>query len=248
MMKNLHQRLAQGSLLVAATLVFFAQSASAQKFEGSVTWKVVSAQMGDQDKHDMVMNMKGDKFEVDMDAGVQGMLHIYLDRANKKATVVSEQHKAGMIQNLPDDSAVAAAAAKMKDVDLKATGQKNEINGHACELYVLTSPTETVNMWMSKDFTPGALAGIRAALMNNTKGSPAQKKAFRDLAEKGYFPVKIEGKDGGSMELVSIEAKSLPDSVFTVPTDIMIIPAGGMGGAMSGHPGMHGGMPQGGDH
>lgn len=235
-MKNIFWK----GLLVAGALLLVNQSASAQKFEGTLTWKVVSAQMGDQDQHDMVMNIKGNKFEIDMDAGMQGMLHIYPDRVNRKVTIVMEQQKMGVVRDLPNDS-VEEVSAKMKNVELKATGQKSIINGHNAELYVLTSPQETVSMWMSKDFGHDVAEGLRAAMMNNNKGSAAQKKAFRDLAEKGYFPVKIESKDGGSMELASVEAKSIPDSKFMVPADVTIMPMTGMG-----RPGMHGSMPQGG--
>jgi hypothetical protein len=235
-------KLLLASVVAAVALFLGVQNASAQKaFEGSVTWKMVSAQMGDQNPHEMTMNIKGEKFEIDMDAGPQGLVHMFVDRPNKKMTMVMDARKMGMVQNLPDDAS-PEAAQKAKDVDVKATGQKSTINGHAAELYVLTSPNETVNMWMSKDFGPDLAGGLRAAMANNTRGSQAQKKVFRELAEKGYFPVKIEGKDGGSLELVSVEPKSLPDSKFEVPADVMIMPAA-MGGM--GRPGAAGQMPQG---
>lgn len=232
-------------LVAALALLVGAQSASAQKpFEGSVAWKIVSAQTGDLQAHDMTMNIKGDKFEIDMDAGAQGLVHMYLDRPNKKMTMVLDARKMGFEQKLADD-ALTEVKEKAKDVDVKATGQKSTINGHAAELYILTSPNETVNMWMSKDFGPDLAGGLRAAMANNTRGSQAQKKVFRELAEKGYFPVKIEGKDGGSLELVSVEPKPMPDSKFEVPSDVMVMPAGAMGGPGMGHPGVQGNMPQG---
>lgn len=233
--------------LVAVVGVLSAHTVFAQKpFEGSVTWKVVSAQMGDQEAHDMTMNIKGDKFEIDMDAGVQGLIRMYPDRANNKMTMVMDAQKMGMVRPMAPD-APATEGATPKTIDLKATGQKSTVGGHAAELYILTTPTESINMWMSKDFSPEIVAGLHAAMENNTRGSREQKQAFRDLAEKGYFPVKIEGKDGGSLELVKVEPKSLPDSTFQVASDITMMPAGMGGGA--GSPGMHGGgMPHGQDH
>lgn len=236
------KKLALSALCVGVALLFTTHAAVAQKkFEGSIKWKVVSAQMQDQEQHDMVMNVKGDKFEIDMDAGMQGMLHMYVDHANKKLTMVMEAQKMGISQTIPDDAAQPTEGTQ-KDDNLKATGQKLTINGRAAELYTLTGPDEVVNMWMSKDFTPELAEGLQAAMSNNVRGSQAQKHAFRELAEKGYFPVKIESKTGGSLELVSVEPKSLPDSKFEVPTDITIMPANAMGGGM-GRPGVHGGMP-----
>jgi hypothetical protein len=220
--------------LCAALAVLFAKTASAQKpFEGSVNWKVVSAQMGDQEPHDMTMNIKGDKFEMDVDAGVQGMVHIIVDRANKKFTTVLDAMKMGTVASLPEED----ASDSKKDVDLKATGEKSTINGHASELYILTTEKETVKMWVSKDFKSDLAAGVRAAMSNSIRGSKEQKKVFRDFAEKGLFPVRIESQDGGSLELVGAEAKSLPDSKFDVPADVTIMPTnGGMGRGMRGMP------------
>src|SRR5438105_4157782 len=72
-------------------------------FEGTVYWSM-SIPMMDEEKHEMKINIKGDKTETEMDMGMVGNMKSYVDREKKKIYLVMGE-KNGMMMDLPDDAA-----------------------------------------------------------------------------------------------------------------------------------------------
>src|SRR5437588_11808281 len=83
-------------------LLEFAATARAQApFEGTVTWAMSIPQVDDE-KHDMLVNIKGDKIETELDLGAQGGVKTYLDHANKKIYMYMSSMKAGFVMDYPN--------------------------------------------------------------------------------------------------------------------------------------------------
>ena len=214
----------------------FALNARAQKsFEGSITWNITSAQFGD-DTIPMTMNMKDGNVEQQMNLGPQGMMKTFVLNENnhKKMYMAMEAMKMGMVMDVPPDTATAADA---QTTGLTKTGKSAVIAGHHADEYLLKTAEGDLSVWASADFPKG----LREEMANSMKDQPRQNQAtssaFMELASKGLMPVRIvmskDGETAMSMELVSFEQKSLPDSLFVPPTDIKYRPMPtGAGGGM----------------
>ena len=115
----------------------------------------------------------------------------------------------------------AAENAMLLDFDSNYTLTrvgKETIKGYNCEHILLTSSTEKLELWVTRDlgnFSTFRILQAQNPRLSNTKLS----KTMSDAGVEG-FPVKIvQHNDNGlySMELTNISEKAVPPSLFAVP-------------------------------
>src|ERR1700733_15231994 len=120
-----------GFVLAAPILKLYAQ----KPFEGTITWSVNSPMLDD-DKHPMIINVKGDKTETEMDLGVSGNMKAWSDRSTKKMYMFMSSMKSGWTMDMKDNKTVTSDT-----VNLKPTGKKATIAGHPAEEYLIKGKT-----------------------------------------------------------------------------------------------------------
>jgi hypothetical protein len=201
-----------GFLLAFPVLKLHAQ----KPFEGTITWAMTIPMMDDE-KHSMIVNVKGDKNESEMDMGVQGIVKVYKDRSTKKMYIVMTAMKMGMTMDLSDiNNAVDS-------IDIKPSGQKETIAGHPAEEYLIKGAKGDISLWVTSDFPKEIQQSFYKSLNDNPQSDPNQIKAIRELVGKGLVPIRIVVKSAGevqmSMEFVKYEQKSLDDALFIPPQE-----------------------------
>jgi len=220
------------------TLPLAKVSAQSESFEGTITWTMTMPQMGNDDSHPMIINIKGKKLEVEINMGAMGLMKSYADQETKKGYLVIGAMKTGYSMDLPSDSAQNASHDKSDVLDLKPTGQKATVAGHSAEEYLLKgvksqSGTVDMSIWVAGDFPKEMLAAFNNGLKNPGQDSK-QTMAMRYFADRGLVPVRMVAKSNGevamSMEFVKYEKKHLDDALFVPPTDIKYRPMPTMGG------------------
>jgi len=202
----------------------------AQSFEGTVHWSMTIPKMDDE-KHEMVTNIKGDKSQSNIDLGVQGQIKTFMQ--DDKIYIAMMAMKSGFVMTTPK----ALPASIDSSLTLKATGQKANIAGHDAEEYLLHTSKADIHMWASGDFPKSMIASLLHTLASQPGKDASQKAAFKQLADKGLFPVRLVVKSGeeteATMEFVSYEEKKLDDSIFELPKNIKFNPMPAMpGGGM----------------
>ena len=212
----------------------------AQKaFEGTITWSMTMPMMGSEDSHSMIINVKGNKSETEMDMGGMGVVKTYVDNDAKKIYTVMGAMKTGYVADMGDKK---AAQKQLSSIGLKASGQKATINGHPAEEYLLTGVNMRgmnvdISIWVTADFPKELQETFYRSLNNNPGQDPKQTAAMRQLADKGLVPVRILMKKDGevamTMDFVKYEQKSLADALFVPPADVKFssppkAPGGGM--------------------
>jgi len=214
-----------GFLLAVPVLKLHAQ----KPFEGTITWNM-TIPMLDDDKHEMIVNVKGDKTESEMDMGVQGLVKGFSDRSTKKIYLVMTAMKMGVTMDMKESTDTGS-------VDLKQSGQKETIAGHSADEYVCKGQKGDISIWVTSDMPKDMMESFKNYSSNNPQMDQNEKKAIKILLSKGLMPVRMVLKDAGetqmAMELVKFERKSLDDSLFVQPSDIKYnpMPAGmGAGG------------------
>ena len=215
-------------LVFGFVLAFPVLKLHAQKpFEGTITWSLTIAQLGDDDKHEMKVNIKGDRTETETDLGAMGSLKSFNDPAAKKNYIVMGASKSGFFRDIPTDSAIKASALNL---GLKATGHKDTVAGHIAEEYTFKDGPADVSVWASKGF-PKSLCDQSQAISQQDNVIP---NAMKELSKKGLFPVKVvisqQGEVAVTMEYVKYEEKSLADALFVPPSDVKFGPMPQMGG------------------
>ena len=217
-------------------LTLLSLNARAQgSFEGSITWNMTVPQLGD-DAMPMTMNFKNGNMEQEMTMGPQGTMKTYVLKENngRKLYVAMEAMKMGFTKDLSD---TIKPTADESDTKVTATGKKEMIAGHNAEEYLVTEKGDVDTFWVASDFPADMRESMEKAMQEQPRQNGGQ--AFRQFAAKGLFPVRMvfvnNGETAATMELVSVEKKSLPDALFVPPTDIKYRPMPeGMGGG-----GMH---------
>ncbi|ACF43363.1 DUF4412 domain-containing protein [Pelodictyon phaeoclathratiforme] len=134
-----------------------------------------------------------------------------------QAWIINHQAKKYSLVNLK----TAAENAMLLDFDSNYTLTrlgKQSIKGYSCEHIILTSTTEKLELWMTRDL--GDFSTFRILQSQNPRLSNTElSKKLNSEGIEG-FPVKItQYNDNGKymMELVQIWPKELPASQFAVP-------------------------------
>jgi hypothetical protein len=223
------------ALVALGFLLPMTQRANAQgKFEGTIVWAMTMPQL-DEEKHDLIQSMKGDQTYTEMDLGAQGGMKMWIDRsANKMYMYMAALGNNGMVMDMPNDS-VALAKAGDQVVDIKPTGKKATVAGHAAEEYLMTIKDGQMSLWMASDFSKDLVSAFQNTMSSGQKQDVKVTRAIKDFIAKGQVPVKMQVTSAGeiamTMELQKIEAKKLDDKIFERPSNIKFgaMPAGMMG-------------------
>jgi hypothetical protein len=194
---------------------------SQNAFEGTLTWNLTVPLLGD-DTRTMIINVKGDKSQIDMDMGDEGgMTKIYTDPAAKKRYIVMMDSKTGLVSDMDDST---QQSVNGDSISIKPTGQKATIAGHPAEEYVSSGINGDVSLWVTPDFPKD----VRESFYHALSSSPGQDaKGIKDLkylSDRGLVPVRIVVKVAGeammTVEFVKYDRKKLDDALFVPPKDI----------------------------
>jgi mRNA-degrading endonuclease HigB of HigAB toxin-antitoxin module len=217
-------------VLAAPVLKLHAQ----KSFEGTLTW-TISMPMMDSDKHNMIINVKGRKTEMDIDMGDQGgMMKAYTDPSKKKRYVVVGGSKMGMVSDI--DNSVKYNV-KADSLSINPTGQKATIAGHPAEEYISNGTNGNVSLWVTADLPEDVRESFYNALSNSPGMDPKSIKQMKYLNDRGLVPVRIvvriAGQEMMTVDFVNYERKKLDKSLFVPPADIKYspMPTGADGGA-----------------
>ncbi len=212
-------------MLWIVALLFVAQNAEAQGFEGRIIQTVSVPQLGE-DKMEMVMNVKGEQMMINMDMGPMGVIKMFTQNGGKSMVMVMEQMNIGYEIPLDDakmEKPVSAAPAIM------ATGKKETVNGYAAEEWVVNlDENNTMTMWLTSDIEASLVKAMQTAMKAQNAQNPnaAQSEIMRTLSEKGMIAVRTivaaSGETQAVIDLVKIEKASIPDATFTIPAGIAV--------------------------
>jgi hypothetical protein len=196
-----------------------ANNASAiSPFEGTIT--MTTTGIGDDEKHDVLMNLKGAQMQFDIDAGVQGHIQLYPDVEKQKIYIVLASQHMGMEQPLTHQSAT---------VELKPLGKKDTIAGHPAEAYLLSTPEADITLWETNDLPANVRQAYDAALPHILQEDKNMIAALDQFGKKNMAPVQIDVNvkqmdQKITIELVKVEPKKLDDAIFALPKDITFQP------------------------
>jgi hypothetical protein len=201
------------TLILAAAAFFSLHSAWAD-------WVIIQKVTTDQAK-DMSMSIKakGDKSRMDM--GDQ--MSLILDSTTGDSTMFMHPQK--MMMKLSADSmkGIMAMAAQQlgsePSAKPKATGQKEKVGEHECEIYTWEGKLGTGKFWVAKDFPNAKELNELQDKMMKSMGNPMsnlvpQNSDFPGIVVKSEMAVM--GKKNVS-EFVSAKQEALSDDIFKTP-------------------------------
>lgn len=208
--------------------VFFCYGATtfAQGWEGTIQMTMKIPQMGDE-TIPLTMNIKGNKIHTSMEMGAMGAIEMFIDNGTKKMVQVMRAAKMGMEFDMSQAEELAKQSNQETPVPV-ATGKKEMINGYDCELYTAKVSNVDMEMWMTNALPKDIVTSLAKSMSSVTgsQSSSGASNSFEELAKKGLFAVRTIVKDGDDIQMqndiLKFEAKSIPDSEFTIPTDINI--------------------------
>jgi hypothetical protein len=179
-----------------------------QSFEGNIAMKLTTGR----ETQSLQYQVKGEKIRMDME--YEGMKSAFIvDTPAKTMYVVMTAMQAYMEIKL--DDAPKSAANKEKPT-VTRTGKKETILGYACEQIIVSYGGKETEIWATKGL------GRFVQFDPETGGSGAAWE--RVLAGEDMFPLRViemdsKGKQVSRMETTAIEKKSLPDTLFKVPSN-----------------------------
>jgi hypothetical protein len=215
------------SLLLLAGALLAPAVVSAASFEGKVRFKIES---GKEQPMEMAYALKNGLVRIELKSKEGAAPAMIMNPAKQEITMLMAEEKMYMIQPMPKPKD-APAKSPASEVTLEKTGVTETIAGYVGEKYLMKSKDFTGEMWLTEQL--GAFMG-----MGQPEGPFGGKKGAGQgweaaLAGKNMFPLRVvdtagKGKSAFRMEVISVEKTSLPDSLFSAPSDWQKFDMGGM--------------------
>jgi hypothetical protein len=239
--------------LVPLCALLLTGAVQASTFEGKVTMTVSSS---DSKNPPQAINfsIKEGFMRTDVTAG-KSTASIIFDMKNQQMLILIPQMQKYMVQSLAQNQAAGSqhpaggapsSASNGSGTSFTDTGTKDTILGYECEKYLITTPKETSEMWVTDEL--GSFMGLYHG--GGPGGRSSQAPEWESaLKGKNFFPMRVLTKTSrgtSRMEITSVDKMSLPDSLFAPPDGWQKFD---MSGIMSGLGGMFGGSrPQSGNN
>lgn len=182
--------------------------AAAQDFEGTVTYKMTMGPM----TMDMTQFIKGKKVRQEMGSPMGNVVTIIDTETGRMGMQVPGQPMQVMDMEAMKAMAGQAAGAEAAKPEVTATGQTETIAGYSCEHYKLVQGAQQVDVCVASGL--GFIAGS-----GDGPASSLDMDELRELFKDGYFPLKMTASTPQGdmvMEAVSLERKSLSDTLFNI--------------------------------
>jgi len=212
-------------LALAAGLLAASASLSAQaSFEGRIT---MSMKEGSSKPMTMSYAMKKDRIRVDVTTDKGDTVASIMDFAKKEIVSLMPSEKMYMVLPMQDVADAAKEVAR-ESAPLEKTDETEVILGYTCTKYLSRDRTTETEIWAAEGI--GMFAGIGSS--NPMK--PAPRNAWEaELAEKGFFPLRVVGKNRRGreqyrLEVTAIDRQPLADSLFSPPEGYERFDMGGM--------------------
>jgi hypothetical protein len=217
-------------LIVAAALLILAPSSRAQ-FEGLVRMVAVSQPEGDSTVVRSTVYFKGKllaaEVEPDESGGEQGAKFILRGDRNVMWIVIEEE---GKVIEIPIGDSSKGPGARTPagrnpiehSYTLSSTGKTMKLAGFTCQEWVADEGEgKTARIWATTDL--GNMYGGVVQWFDemSVESATAGDRWERELADRNLFPLRIirseEGVVTETEEVVSVEKRKVPASIFEVP-------------------------------
>ncbi len=208
--------------LAAVALVLLPATASAQGFEGSVTYAMnpASATPGQ-----LVYQVKGTKIRADVSRATgapAGGAYTLIDASSGRMMSVMPARKMYMTMDMDamgEQMKQGTANAKKPVGTITKTGKRETIAGHNCEHYLVGQHQDT-DICAAKGLGL-FMGGSTAAGTGLFGGLPAGYEKYEEFAKDGFLPLKVSTVRNGREEVVlearSVVKKRLDPALFAVP-------------------------------
>lgn len=210
--------------LAACALAVAPAAASAQGFEGTVTYRMnpTSGRPGQ-----LVYHVKGTKIRADITGATgapPGGMYMLMDATAGKMMSVMPAQKIYMTMDMKamGEQMKQRGGHEKQAAKITKTGKSETIAGHKCEHYLVGEKQDS-DICAAKGL--GMFMGGSAAGGPGSKGMfgglPAGYEEYAEFAKDGFLPLKItairNGREEVVMEATSVEKQSLDASLFAVP-------------------------------
>lgn len=207
-------------------LLISASALTAKTFEGTVHMKITAGREG---THQFSYSIKGSKIRTDIQASREQSAVAIMDLTKDEIIVLMPGQPMYMVMSR--QAAVAkATGAEVDTTSLENTGITETILGYTCTKYIAHSKEGDVEIWATSDL--GVFMGLGNGMGEMFGGAKSKSSWEQALSGKNFFPLRVKNAPGNrnqfNLETTKIEAKSLPDSLFSVPAGYQKFDMGGM--------------------
>jgi len=222
---------------IALWLTALVPAVSAAEFEGVVQMKMSDGKSA----HSIQYQVKEGFVRTDVQISPGRASSIIMDFKNKRMIILMPGQNMYMTRPFPEALANPAPrpandTGHSPPAMPQKTGETKTILGYHCVKYVSHAGGSTVEMWVTDEL--GNFAGLGGSPGGRSGTPPAWEKA---LIGRGFFPLLVTGTTAAgkafSLEVVSVDKQSLPDSIFAPPAGARQFDMGNMlgpGGILGG--------------
>ena len=220
------------TLLATLTLLLAPAWVSAKDFEGTLRIRM----SGDGANQEANYSIKPGFMRLDLQAEGQSMATI-VDLNKMESIMIMPAQQIYMVMSLKNAAAQAANGAD--DATIENTGITEKILGYTCTKYLIKSKGDITELWATEEL--GTFVNVSTLSSLNQRKGKVQAAWESVLKGKNLFPLRVvglkaNGKANFRMEILAVEQKSLPASLFQPPAGFQRMDMGGMMQGLMGGP------------
>lgn len=148
---------------------------------------------------------------------------------DQSAMKISKKDIDAMMNMFGNGNATNGNASMDHQVDYKRTGETQQINGYNCEKFIFTdqeNPNDHAEVWMTNELNINW--GMLAEPWGNSELNVLGDQLSFDLIfNQGYFPLKIEGYESGTLrqvtEIEEIEESDVAKGMVQIPQGVKVL-------------------------
>jgi hypothetical protein len=207
-------------LLALLVAPLAAPLAAQAPFEGALAMTLAT---DDGKSHDVAYLVKGSKIRMEMPGARGETMVMIFDMAEKKMLIMMDAQKMYMEQAF-NSEAIADAAAKAKPAKIERTGNFETIAGYKCEHLTVTEPDES----KSDVCVAKGMGSFRMPGAGGPRGGAPKAEGWQSALGDGGFPLKVQKGTKVTLEVKSVDKKSLGAALFAAPDGYTKMDMGGM--------------------
>lgn len=190
---------------------------------------------GDRGPMPLTFSLKSGLSRVDVQGPEGHSASMIMNQAKQEMTILMPQQKMYMVRPMPKPGETPQESGRAEPT-IEKTGEHEKILGYDATKYVSKSPEGTTEVWITDQL--GTFMGLGGGPGGGPGGRPGRNGGGRQAWEQAFvgkdaFPLRViststAGKQRFHLEVTAIDKGSLPDSLFTPPSDYQLFDMGNM--------------------
>lgn len=199
-----------------------AQKAENPQFEGVIQYEIPAEVTSKLSSRALTYMARGNEGRVEFQMENGRKMSVLVDSKQQKVTMLMDQAQSYMEFPL-DKVGEEGKQSQRGQPELQKTRRTDRVAGKNCQIWRVEDEGKTIDMCIANGMGNFLLPGTEIPVSMGPLKIKKRPEWFQEAMQRGFMPLKVTVDENGNKRTVliakSIQEKSLPSSLFSVPSD-----------------------------